>query len=93
MRIAVAVAVAVAVTVQPERPLISILFFQPNQRRLSYSKQLLHDDEFPFFSPGNEQAVLTVADTKIAPEINLLRVITAFAHRSCEGTQRYSLLS
>lgn len=49
--------------------LISMLIFQANKPRQCYSKQYLHEDEFPYFVNGNEQVILTLNDTKIAPAI------------------------
>lgn len=48
---------------------ISMLIFQPSAQRQTYSKQLLHADEFPYFVSGEKQIILTVGDTKIAPAI------------------------
>ena len=46
--------------------LISMIIFQPNQLRRTYSKQKLHSDEEPYFIEGSEQTILTIKDTKIA---------------------------
>jgi len=46
--------------------LISMAIFQPNNQRLTYSKQKLHSDEKPYFIEGNEQVILTIKDSKIA---------------------------
>ena len=48
---------------------ISMIIFQPNTARQTYSKQLLHSDEFPYFVNGEEQIILTVDNKKIAPAI------------------------
>lgn len=48
---------------------ISMIIFQPDTSRLSYSKQRLHSDEFPYFTKGEKQIILTVDNTKIAPAI------------------------
>jgi len=45
---------------------ISLLIFQPNKDRLVYSKQILHDDELPYFVQGDTQEYITVDQTKIA---------------------------
>jgi predicted amidohydrolase/ribosomal protein S18 acetylase RimI-like enzyme len=45
---------------------ISLLIFQPNQKRITYSKQLLHTDELPFFKCGNRQVYVTIKNKKIA---------------------------
>lgn len=49
--------------------LISMIIFQPNQPRQTYSKQKLHVDEFPYFVGGHEQIILTLGGIKIAPAI------------------------
>ncbi len=46
--------------------LISMIIFQPNQARQTYSKQQLHADEIPFFVNGDKQTILTFDETKIA---------------------------
>lgn len=45
---------------------ISLLIFQLNQKRITYSKQLLHEDELPFFKCGNRQVYVTIKNKKIA---------------------------
>lgn len=45
---------------------ISMLIFQPNKKRVSYSKQMLHSDELPYFACGNEQIILNIKGKKIA---------------------------
>ncbi|WP_439853699.1 carbon-nitrogen hydrolase family protein [Pseudomonas yamanorum] len=48
---------------------ISMIIFQPNELRCTYSKQLLHPDELPFFSMGNEQRIINHSGHKLAPAI------------------------
>jgi predicted amidohydrolase len=48
---------------------ISMIVFQPEKPRLTYSKQLLHEDEFPYFENGHEQILITIENQKIAPAI------------------------
>lgn len=45
---------------------ISLIIFQPNKERVTYSKQLLHEDELPFFSCGFEQKFVVRENEKIA---------------------------
>lgn len=45
---------------------ISMIIFQPNQKRRLYSKQYLHQDEEPYFVSGNKSPILTIKDQKIA---------------------------
>ena len=48
---------------------ISMIIFQPNQPRQTYSKQYLHPGEEIYFTTGNEQVFLTIDNHKIAPAI------------------------
>ncbi len=48
---------------------ISMIIFQPNTARQTYSKQQLHSDEFPYFVNGEKQIIITVDNKKIAPAI------------------------
>ncbi len=48
---------------------ISMITFSPNRIRPVYSKQLLHNDELPYFVGGDKQIILTVESKKIAPAI------------------------
>ncbi|MDH5694957.1 MAG: carbon-nitrogen hydrolase family protein [Gammaproteobacteria bacterium] len=45
---------------------ISMLIFQPNKKRVVYSKQMLHSDELPYFVCGNDQTILNIKGKKIA---------------------------
>ena len=45
---------------------ISLLIFQPNKERDVYSKQLLHQDEEPYFLAGDKQTILTIKGKQIA---------------------------
>jgi len=48
---------------------ISMLIYQPRKPRQIYSKQLLHEDEKPYFVEGGQQIVFSVKGRKIAPAI------------------------
>ncbi len=48
---------------------ISMIIFQPDRPRLTYSKQQLHADEFPYFVNGEKQIIFKVDNKKIAPAI------------------------
>lgn len=45
---------------------ISMLIFQPSNKRLVYSKQFLHADEEPYFKSGDQQIYLNIKGKKIA---------------------------
>lgn len=46
--------------------LISMVVFQPERPRQTYSKQILHSDEKPYFIEGHEQTILTIKGLNIA---------------------------
>ncbi|MFB3387893.1 carbon-nitrogen hydrolase family protein [Flavobacterium sp. LAR06] len=48
---------------------ISMIVFQPDQQRISYSKQQLHEDEFSYFENGTEQVIIKIENQKIIPAI------------------------
>ena len=48
---------------------ISMLFFQPNQPRLVYSKKFIHADEEPFFISGVNFPIIKLDGINIAPAI------------------------
>ena len=45
---------------------IGMLIFQPNAERSLYAKQILHEDELPFFVSGGNDLVLNFEDQKIS---------------------------
>lgn len=48
---------------------ISMLIYSPNTNVLTYTKQILHEDEKPFFVKGNNQIVINHKGNIIAPAI------------------------
>jgi predicted amidohydrolase len=48
---------------------ISLIIFEPNKPRQTYSKQQLHSDEFPYFENGVGQVIIQTNDKNIAPAI------------------------
>jgi predicted amidohydrolase len=48
---------------------ISMIIFEPNKPRQTYSKQQLHSDEFPYFEHGVGQVIIKTNDKNIAPAI------------------------
>lgn len=48
---------------------ISLVIFRPGEAREIYSKQHLHEDEFPYFVPGNRSVILGAGSAKLAPAI------------------------
>jgi predicted amidohydrolase len=56
-------------TVSESQIRISMVIFEPNKPRQTYSKQQLHSDEFPYFENGIEQVLIKTNDKTIAPAI------------------------
>jgi predicted amidohydrolase len=56
-------------TVTESQIRISMIIFEPNKPRQTYSKQQLHEDEFPYFENGIGQIIIKTNDRKIAPAI------------------------
>ncbi len=48
---------------------ISMVIFEPNKPRQTYSKQQLHSDELPYFENGLGQVIIKTNDKNIAPAI------------------------
>lgn len=48
---------------------ISMIIFQPDKPRQTYSKQYLHQDEYPYFVKGQQPFFLTLNHHTIAPAI------------------------
>jgi predicted amidohydrolase len=48
---------------------IGMIWFEPNQPRSTYAKQLLHSDETPFFISGDRQFILQAGGYRFAPAI------------------------
>lgn len=48
---------------------ISLILFQPGQPPVVYAKQQLHEDELPYFVPGEQQILLRSSGHGIAPAI------------------------
>lgn len=48
---------------------IGMVWFQPRKPRTHYAKQILHPDEFAYFSPGHDRLLLDVGLCRIAPAI------------------------
>lgn len=45
---------------------ISLILFQPDKNRQVYAKQILHEDEMPYFVPGAEHKIISNNGIKIA---------------------------
>lgn len=48
---------------------IGMAIFQPRKAPIAYSKQILHEDELPYFVPGKHQQIVDVSGVKVAPAI------------------------
>lgn len=56
-------------TFSAEGIFISMIIFQPNSIRQTYSKQHLHSDEKPYFVEAKEQIIIDCKGKRIAPAI------------------------
>ena len=63
---------------------ISMLIFQPNKESISYSKQLLHEDELPYFENGKGQEIIEIDNQKIIPAICYESLQTEHAQKASE---------
>lgn len=64
------ITIAIGLPLQtPTKPSIGMAIFQPNNTCIIYKKRILHQDELPYFSPGNNQTMITIDHLKIAPAI------------------------
>ncbi|WP_276480323.1 carbon-nitrogen hydrolase family protein [Paraflavitalea pollutisoli] len=61
----ITIGVGMPIAVEGSLPQIGLIFFQPDQPRITYAKQHLHADEIPYFSPGNQQVYLELSGFKI----------------------------
>jgi predicted amidohydrolase len=50
-------------------PRIAMLLFRPREPVVVHAKRLLHEDEVPYFEPGDEPLVLQVGGQRLAPAI------------------------
>ncbi|PHS63382.1 MAG: carbon-nitrogen hydrolase family protein [Flavobacterium sp.] len=64
--------------------LISMVIFQPNQQRQTYSKQELHSDEKKHFIQGNEQIIIPNNNERIAPAICYESLQQEHIKKACE---------
>ena len=56
-------------TVGISKPLVSMILFQPNKERMTYSKQYLYQDEEQYFNNGKKSCFIQIENHKIAPAI------------------------
>lgn len=69
---------------------ISMIIFQSSVSPKTYSKQLLHSDELPYFTPGTEQLMFVVKGIKVAPAICYESLQPAHAQNASDlGAQLY----
>lgn len=85
------ISIAVGMPTRGEKGIhISLIFFQPHEKRLVYSKKYLHSDEEPFFASGENFPILNFRATKIAPVICYeLSVPEHFAAAHAGGAEIY----
>ncbi|MEM7799940.1 MAG: carbon-nitrogen hydrolase family protein, partial [Chloroflexota bacterium] len=72
---------------------ISMVLFQPEKNRFTYSKKYLHADEEPFFMPGDNFPILTLGETQIGLAICYELSVPAHAEAAlAHGAQLYIAL-
>ncbi|MGR2738038.1 carbon-nitrogen hydrolase family protein [Billgrantia sp. Q4P2] len=52
--------------VTSQKPQIGMVVFQPHAGRHAYAKQRLHDDELPYFSPGERPMLIETREHRLA---------------------------
>lgn len=72
---------------------IGLIIFQPNSTRKSYAKQLLHEDELPYFKPGVNETIIQLNDVKIAPAICYESMQAAHVNKAIASSADYYLVS
>ncbi|TPN89296.1 carbon-nitrogen hydrolase family protein [Aquimarina algicola] len=64
------VTIAIGVPIKDNEGIkIGMLIFEPYHDRQVYAKQILHEDEFPYFREGKQQVFIKIKDQTIAPAI------------------------
>lgn len=77
-------------TVGDEKSKISMVIFEPGKSRQLYSKQALHEDEWPYFERGTSQVIIETKGIKIAPAICYESMQRSHAeHAFTRGTDVY----
>ena len=69
---------------------ISMVVFQPDQQRITYSKQHLHEDEHPYFVSGEDTLIL---NQKIAPAICYETLLPEHAEQAAKGGAKIYIAS
>jgi predicted amidohydrolase len=64
------IVIAAGIPLRSERGVeIGMIWFRPGQPKQSYSKQILHADELPFFVCGSKPMVVSIKGVRLAPAI------------------------
>lgn len=72
---------------------ISMVIFQPQNPRQTYSKQILHTDEYPYFVNGNKQVFISYEKHKIAFAICFESLQIEHAENAAENGAKIYLAS
>lgn len=72
---------------------ISLVIFQPDTPRSTYSKQHLHEDELPYFKPGLQPMILSLESKKIALAICYESLLPEYAEESAQQGAGFYLAS
>lgn len=69
---------------------ISMVVFQPGLPAAVYSKQFLHDDEKPYFSPGKDDLLISIENQNVAPAICYESLLPQHSEKASKaGAQMY----
>jgi predicted amidohydrolase len=72
---------------------IGMIWFRPDQSRQSYSKQILHADEEPFFVSGSSSLIVSIDEWKVVPAICYESLQPEHAQRAAEAGANLYLAS
>ncbi len=78
---------------EEENVQIGLIIFQPNAARKSYAKQILHEDELPYFEPGIKEIIIHLNDLKIVPAICYESTQTMHVKKAIASNADYYLVS
>jgi predicted amidohydrolase len=72
---------------------IGLFIFQPNKTRTTYSKQMLHADEAPYFTPGTKEVVIELEGIKFVPAICYESMQAAHSRKAVDLGAHFYLVS
>lgn len=55
--------------IEAQKIYIGMIIISPKREKQTYTKQILHEDELPYFNAGDKQIIIGIKEAKIAPAI------------------------